>query len=110
MNFLTIKGAKELLLKSRSPHAYKLSNLLNIKMDTKYECKEGGTIKQVLQVFSGEIMKTQQSCGPYRIDLYFPEYRLAVECDENNHDDRDPDYERKRARFIKRNKTNRRSS
>ena len=34
--------------------------------------------------------------------IYFPEYRLAVECDENDHDDRDPDYERKRARYIKR--------
>ena len=68
--FLSTNGAKELLLRTRSPHAHKLSNLLNIKMDTKYECKEGATVKQVLQVFSGEIMKTQQSCGPYRIDLF----------------------------------------
>ena len=36
----------------------------------------------------------------YRIDLYFPEHKLAIECDEHDHKDRDINYEIKRQRFI----------
>jgi len=36
----------------------------------------------------------------YRIDLYFPDQSLAIECDEFNHTDRDPKYEKERQSFI----------
>jgi len=38
--------------------------------------------------------------GCYRIDLYFPKYCLAIECDENNHIDRDPSDEKIRDEYI----------
>ena len=38
-------------------------------------------------------MKRQFSIGSYRIDLYFPEHKLAIECDEHDHKDRQIDYE-----------------
>jgi len=46
-------------------------------------------------------MKRQYIIGKYRLDLYFIENKLAIECDENNHDDRDPLYEKEREDYIK---------
>ena len=43
-------------------------------------------------------MKWQFSIGFYRIDLYFPQNELAIECDEHN--DKDIDYEIRRQAFI----------
>ena len=45
-------------------------------------------------------MKRQFSIGSYRIDLYFPEHKLAIECDEHDHKDRQIDYEIWRQKFI----------
>ena len=46
---------------------------------------EAETIMHIITAFDGEDMRLQYSVEPYRIDLYFPEYRLAVECDEKQH-------------------------
>ena len=32
----------------------------------------------------------------YKIDLYFPEHKLAIEVDEKGHEDRNIDYEKKK--------------
>ena len=45
-------------------------------------------------------MKRQFSIGSYRIDLYFPEQNLAIECDKHDHQDRDINYEIRRQKFI----------
>lgn len=44
--------------------------------------------------------KRQLIIGKYRIDLYFPYYQLTVECDENDHVDRDPFNEKIREDYI----------
>ena len=36
----------------------------------------------------------------YSIDLYIEKYKLAIECDENNHKDRNPLKEKERTEFI----------
>ena len=41
-------------------------------------------------------MQTQYSVSVYRIDLYFHDYKLAIEIDENGHSDRNIDYKIKR--------------
>ena len=40
----------------------------------------------------------QRQCSVlgYRIDLYFPDYKLAIEIDKNGRSDRNIDYEIKR--------------
>ena len=55
----------------------------------KWLCKEQDTLRQIMQTFNGEEMIHQFSVGKYRIDLYFPKYELAIECDEFVHHDRD---------------------
>ena len=59
----------------------------------KYVHKEAGTIYTIQNVFEGISMKQQFSTGSYRIDLYFPEHKLAIECDKHDHKDRDINYE-----------------
>ena len=45
-------------------------------------------------------MQTQYTVIDCRIDLYFYEYKLAIEIDELGHNDRNTDYEIKRQREI----------
>ena len=66
----------------------------------KYTCKEAGTIYTIQKVFEGISMKRQFSIESYRIDLYFPEHKLAIECEEHDHKDRDIDYEIRQQTFI----------
>ena len=42
----------------------------------------------------------QFAVGKYWIDLYFPRYKLAIECDEFGHRDRDIGYEVERQKHI----------
>lgn len=103
LTFINNDALKELLTKSRSPNIEKIVGLCGLKLDTVYECKEGTTIKQIMKVFSGETMELQYSVGDYRIDLYFPFHKLAIECDEFNHSDRNINDEIKRQKFIEKN-------
>jgi len=64
-------------------------------------CVENQTIGFIENSFKGIIeCKRQYIIGNYRIDLYFPTYKLAIECDENNHDDRDAEKEKEREDYI----------
>ena len=42
----------------------------------------------------------QYKCGPYYVDMYIPEYRICIECDELGHVDRAPALETTRQAFI----------
>ena len=57
-------------------------------------------MKSIKDVFDGEDMPTRYSVLGCRIDLYFYEYKLAIEIDEFGHNDRNTDYEIKRQREI----------
>ena len=73
--------------------------------DHKYVKKETETLTYILKAFKGEDMQDQYYVDGYKIDLYFPEYGLAIECDEFDHKDRDIEYEVKRQKHIE-NKLN----
>ena len=44
----------------------------------KYVRKEASTIYTIEKIFKRISIKRQFSIGPYRIDLYFPEHKLAI--------------------------------
>ena len=99
--YINKAGLTAILVKSRLPNASVLAKEFDIDVHShKYECKESETIGAIMKVFKGEKMKTQYNVLNYSIDLYFPDYDLVIECDENNHDDRDPKYEKRRQRRI----------
>jgi hypothetical protein len=68
------------------------------------------TLNAIKSLIPDDIMRTHQFQitgrddngreHTYRIDLYFPDHRIAVECDEEGHRQRDPVYEADRQRFI----------
>ena len=59
--------------------------------------KEQSILKSVMDAFEGENMQTQYSVLGYKIDLYFHDYKLAIEVDEKGH----------KYRFIENKKTKR---
>ena len=57
-------------------------------------------LQSIKDAFEGENMQTQYSVLGYKIDLYFHEYKLAIEVDELGHNDRNIDYEIPRQKAI----------
>ena len=55
--------------------------------------KEQEALGQIMEGFKAQKRIHQCGAGKYRIDLYFLEYKLAVECDELGYRDRDIRYE-----------------
>ena len=99
--YINKSGLRSLICKSRMPNASKLAKHFNIDVHGhKYECKEAQSLGAIMKAFTGEKMNTQHPVLDYKIDLYFPDYNLAVECDENGHSDRSPAEERRRQRRI----------
>jgi very-short-patch-repair endonuclease len=106
-------GLTELLLKSKlSPtKILKVARAFDIEINTynrvscdgadiKVLSKEQQTLDNIMNAFDGETFITQHSIGEYRIDLYLPKYKLAIECDEYDHKDRDKLHEQTREKYI----------
>jgi very-short-patch-repair endonuclease len=73
----------------------------NIKQINIGMCIENQTIGFISNAYSNMLnVKRQFTIGKYRADLYFVDYKLVIECDENNHDDRDPENEKIREMYI----------
>ena len=97
------RGVQSLLSSSNMPSAIELCRYLGIEIGGYNNVrKEQCTLLQIMQAFNGEDMQRQYpvSRGKYRIDLYFPEYRLAIECDEYGHIDRPIGYDEDRQQYI----------
>jgi len=86
MNFITYDGLHRLLFKSRKPLVIDFCNIMNIDISAKiYTCIEADTIKCIIEAFNGEETKCQYNIKCYFLDLYFPKYKIIIECDENHH-------------------------
>jgi very-short-patch-repair endonuclease len=73
----------------------------NIKCVNIGMCIENQTIGFIENSFKGITdIKRQYIMGKYRLDMYFVEYKLAIECDENDHADRNETYELERQAYI----------
>ena len=53
-----------------------------------------------MTVFVAEEIILQHYDLGYKIDAYFPKYKLAIEVDEQGHNDKDIDYEIERQKAI----------
>ena len=62
--------------------------------------KEHPVLKSAMDSFEGESIQSQYSVLGYRIDLYFHDYKLAIEVDEKGHKDRNIDHEIQRQKAI----------
>ena len=64
--------------------------------------KEQSVLNKLLKIFAKEEILLQHFVLGYKIDAYFIEYKLAVEIDEHNHEQRDNEKELMRENAIKR--------
>lgn len=68
--------------------------LAGLTVNTVILSKEQETIGFICDCFKFTQLNLQHTIGNYRIDLYMPEYKIAIECDEFDHNDRDNEVER----------------
>ena len=62
--------------------------------------QEQPKLSKIVTVFAVEEIILQHNVLGYRIDAYFFKYKLAIEADEQGHNDRDIDYEIERQKAI----------
>ena len=71
----------------------KFTSELGFKQHDIIMTKEQSVLKSVKDAFEGENIQTQYSVLGYKIDVYFYDYKLAIEVDEKGHKDRDNNHE-----------------
>jgi very-short-patch-repair endonuclease/prophage antirepressor-like protein len=101
---ITRDGAIEILIKTRkrlTPDVLHILKTFHIDT-TNRKCltKEQQTLSSIANTFKAEKIEDQFKVGNYYLDMYFPEYKLVIECDENGHADRKPCDERERMDFV----------
>lgn len=87
-------------LKHRYITKIKNSNHVNIIMTLENQTIGfiENTFKDVIETKRQFSFKNENNL--YKVDLYFPTYKLIIECDEYNHIDRDKNYEYEREQFL----------
>lgn len=100
--YINEAGLRSLLTKSQQPHASEVAKQFGINSETRYIRKEIEIISFIQDVLSQSMIpfEFQKTVHKYRIDLYLPDQKLAIEIDEHNHKDRDAQYEHEREHFI----------
>lgn len=86
-SMLTMNGVRRFVCSSRTLCAGAIAREFGIDIHSnKYLSKETDTLTCLRKIFVGVEMVPQFICGKYRIDMYLPLYKLAIECDEEGHD------------------------
>ena len=99
--YIDIRGVALLCCKSRKPQSVVLANQLGVNLDDmKTMMQETKTLAALGQMFKGETLKLQHIVGPYRVDMFLPEYSIVVECDEHRHMHYTKEYEEMRQLYI----------
>lgn len=101
-NFVDFNGFKIIICKSRSYSCSDLAKTYGININNEYIIdNETKTLMMINKSFKNIKMIREYKIGKYRVDAYMPKYKIAIECDENNHRNYDNDKEREREEYIK---------
>lgn len=97
-------GVHELIMKARTLKASDVAKEYGITVVKKYIRKEIEIVSHLQKVLDRMkiLYEPQKKVGKYKIDLYLPRQKLAIEIDEHGHKDRDEDYEERREETIQR--------
>ena len=88
------------IMHCRTPESCKFKRNLGLKLHDVINCKEQTVLESIKDAFEGEDMQTQYTVIGYKIDLYFHEYKLAIEVDELGHADRNINNEIERQKAL----------
>ena len=76
--------------------------LLGLRENDIFLTKEQSVLNSIMDTFEGGNMQTQYNVLSYKIDLYFHDYRLAIEIDEKGRKDRNIKHEIQRQKALER--------
>ena len=91
--FLHIDLALKITIDCRTDKSCSFEKTLGFKLYDVISTKNQTIIHSVKDTFQGENMQSQYSVLGYKIDLYFHEYKLAIEVDELEHTNRNTNNE-----------------
>ena len=100
IKFLHIDLALKIIMDCRTDKSCSLKKNLGFKLHDVIDTKEQTIINSIKSAFEGENIQTQYRVLGYRIDLYFHEYKLAIEVDELGHADRNINNEIERQKAL----------
>ena len=86
--FISVDLALKVIMDCRIDESCNFFKKLGFRIHDVINTKEQTVISAIKDAFEGENMQTQYSVLGYRIDLYFHEYKLAIEVDELGQNDR----------------------
>ena len=98
--FLEEGSAKQIIMNYRTTPVVNFKTRLGFSQHDPITAQKQSILSKIVTLFSvGEIILQHNVLG-YRLDVYFPKYKLATEVDEQWHHDRDNDYEIERQKAI----------
>lgn len=84
--FLNENGVKRLIVSSRKQDVCKIAEYFDVGiLDYKHLPTETETMMFIQRCFCDENIVREYNIGSYRLDMYFVDYKLAIECDEEKH-------------------------
>ena len=98
--FLQSDLALKIIMNCRTDKSCSLTKKLGFKLRDEINTKEQTIIYSIKDTFEREKIQTQYRVLGYRIDLYFHEYKLAVELDELRHTNRNINNETERQKTL----------
>lgn len=99
--FININGVKTLLLKTKKPIEKNLTELFGINiLNYKILTKEQKFLNYIIKIFKHHDIRLQYPILNYKIDLYILDLNLAIECDENGHNNYNQELEKIRQSDI----------
>ena len=101
MIFIDEKLAIKVIMDCRTTSAYKFRTRLGFKWYNIILIKEQSVLTEIMSLFEGENNQMQCNVLSYRIDIYFHDYKLAIDKDENGHSNKNIDDKIKRQKAIK---------
>ena len=92
--------ALKIIMDCRTYESCNLKRNLGFTLHDLINTKEQTVINSIKEAFVAENMQSHYSVLNYRTDLYFQQYKPAIEIDELNHNDRNIDYEIQRQKEL----------
>ena len=98
--FLEENFAKQIIMVCRTTSVMNFTTRLGFNQYASIMTQEQSILSKIVTVFAVEEIILQHNVLGYRIDAYFFKYKLAIEVDEQGHNDRDMDYKIERQKAI----------
>ncbi len=99
LTYISLKSMFNILSKSRKLSILEFYEKIGIQPNFNvFSCIEIDTLRCIFETFKTEKMIFQYRVYNYRIDLYFVDKKIAIECDENH---KDIESDKKREECIK---------